>query len=78
MVTELELQEIFNELDSDGDGKVNIDELISNKNQALYLSTLAETGNFNNLLTQYDSDSDGSLSFEELKTAVEAVGNLED
>ncbi|MDZ8227997.1 EF-hand domain-containing protein [Nostoc sp. ChiVER01] len=78
MVTEQELQEIFNELDSDGDGKVHIDELISNKNQALYLSTLAETGNFNNLLTQYDSDSDGSLSFEELKTAVSAAGNLED
>lgn len=78
MVTEQELQEIFNELDSDGDGKVNIDELISNKNQALYLSTLAETGNFNNLLTQYDLDSDGSLSFEELRTAVSAVGNLED
>ncbi len=76
MATEQELQSLFNTLDIDKDGKVSIQELFFSPGLSAIVS--AETGisSPQELLARYDSDSDGSVTFEELKEAVEKVNNL--
>ncbi|AFY34942.1 EF-hand domain-containing protein [Calothrix sp. PCC 7507] len=76
MATEQELQSLFNTLDIDQDGKVSIHELFLSPGLSAIVS--AETGisSPQELLARYDSDEDGSVTFEELKEAVEKVNNL--
>ncbi|BAZ71368.1 hypothetical protein NIES4106_61650 (plasmid) [Fischerella sp. NIES-4106] len=76
MATEQELQSLFNTLDSDQDGKVSINELFLSPGLSAVIS--AETGisSPQELLVQYDSDEDGSITFEELKEAVKKANNL--
>ncbi len=76
MATKQELQSLFNTLDIDKDGKVSIHELFLSPGLSAIVS--AETGisSPQELLARYDSDEDGSVTFEELKEAVEKVNNL--
>ncbi|MBH8573454.1 EF-hand domain-containing protein [Nostocaceae cyanobacterium CENA369] len=76
MATEQELQSLFNELDTDRDGKVSINELFLSPGLSAIIS--AETGitSPQELVLQYDSDGDRSITFEDLKRAVEKANNL--
>ena len=75
MATEQELQSLFNTLDTDQDGKVSSNELFLSPGLNAVIS--AETGTSpQELLAMYRSE-DGSITFEDLKQAVEKAGNLE-
>jgi Ca2+-binding EF-hand superfamily protein len=76
MATEQELQSLFNNLDVDQDGKVSLNELFLSPGLSAVIS--AETGmsSSQELIARYDSDQDGSITFEELKEAVKKVSNL--
>ena len=76
MATQEELQSLFNTLDGDQDGKVSINELFLSPGLSAII--LSETGisSPQQLLGQYASDEDGSITFEELKQAVKNANNL--
>ncbi|MEH2154673.1 EF-hand domain-containing protein [Nostoc sp.] len=76
MTTEQELQSLFNTLDSDRDGKVSINDLFLSPGLSAIISSETNTTSPQELLVQYDSDEDGSITFEELKEAVEKANNL--
>ncbi len=76
MATEQELQSLFNTLDRDQDGKVSINELFLSPGLSAVISAETNTGSPQELLVQYDLDEDGSITFEELKEAVEKANNL--
>ncbi|MEH2108636.1 EF-hand domain-containing protein [Nostoc sp.] len=76
MTTEQELQSLFNTLDSDQDGKVSINDLFLSPGLSAIISSETNTSSPQELLVQYDSDEDGSITFEELKEAVEKANNL--
>jgi Ca2+-binding EF-hand superfamily protein len=76
MATEQELQSLFNALDRDHDGKVSINELFLSPGLSAIISSETNTSSPQDLLAQYDSDEDGSITFEELKGAVEKASNL--
>ncbi|HYX15951.1 MAG TPA: EF-hand domain-containing protein [Nostoc sp.] len=76
MATEQELQSLFNKLDRDQDGKVSINELFISPGLSAIISSETNTSSPQELLVNYDSDKDGSITFEELKEAVEKAGNL--
>jgi serine/threonine-protein phosphatase 2B regulatory subunit len=76
MTTEQELQSLFNTLDRDRDGKVSINELFLSPGLSAVISSETNTSTPQELLAAYDSDEDGSLTFEELKEAVEKASNL--
>ncbi|NMF66214.1 EF-hand domain-containing protein [Brasilonema octagenarum UFV-E1] len=74
MATEQELQSLFNTLDTDQDGKVSLNELFSSPGLSAVI--LAETGASSpqELLAQYNSN--GGITFEELKEAVKKASNF--
>ncbi|HEY9636328.1 MAG TPA: EF-hand domain-containing protein [Coleofasciculaceae cyanobacterium] len=75
MATELELQSLFNTLDTDQDGKVSINELFLSPGLSAIIS--AETGvSSPQELLALNGDKGGSITFEELKQVVEKAGNL--
>lgn len=76
MTTEQELQSLFNTLDRDRDGKVSINELFLSPGLSAVISSQTNTTSPQELIVQYDSDEDGSITFEELKQAVEEASNL--
>ncbi|WP_448270317.1 EF-hand domain-containing protein [Nostoc sp. DSM 114159] len=76
MMTEQELQSLFNNLDTDGDGKVSINDLFLSPGLSAIISSETNTTSPQELLVNYDSDKDGSITFEELKEAVEKANNL--
>ncbi|MFN6482852.1 MULTISPECIES: EF-hand domain-containing protein [unclassified Nostoc] len=76
MTTEQELQSLFNTLDSDRDGKVSINDLFLSPGLSAIISSETNTTSPQELLVQYDSDKDGSITFEQLKEAVEKANNL--
>ena len=76
MATEQELQSLFKTLDRDQDGKISINELFLSPGLSAIISAETNTSSPQDLLAQYDSDEDGSITFEELKEAVEKAGNL--
>ncbi|MGJ5629173.1 EF-hand domain-containing protein [Nostoc edaphicum] len=76
MATEQELQSLFNTLDSDQDGKVSINDLFLSPGLSAIISSETNTTSPQELLVNYDSDEDGSITFEELKEAVEKANNL--
>ncbi|MBE8968981.1 MULTISPECIES: EF-hand domain-containing protein [unclassified Nostoc] len=76
MATEQELQSLFNTLDSDRDGKVSINDLFLSPGLSAIISSETNTTSPQELLVNYDSDKDGSITFEELKEAVEKANNL--
>ncbi|MEH2299837.1 EF-hand domain-containing protein [Nostoc sp.] len=76
MATEQELQSLFNTLDSDQDGKVSINDLFLSPGLSAIISSETNTTSPQELLVNYDSDKDGSITFEELKEAVEKANNL--
>ncbi|MGF1938989.1 MAG: EF-hand domain-containing protein [Nostoc sp. ChiQUE02] len=76
MTTEQELQSLFNTLDSDQDGKVSINDLFLSPGLSAIISSETNTSSPQELLVNYDSDEDGSITFEELKEAVEKANNL--
>ena len=76
MTTEQELQSLFNKLDRDQDGKVSINELFLSPGLSAIITSETNTSSPQELLSQYDSDKDGSITFEELKEAVDKANNL--
>ncbi|WP_414530730.1 EF-hand domain-containing protein [Nodularia chucula] len=76
MATEQELQSLFNSLDRDQDGKVSLNEFFLSPGLTAIISSETNTNSPQELLVQYDSDEDGSITFEELKKAVEKANNL--
>ncbi|MEH2170239.1 MAG: EF-hand domain-containing protein [Nostoc sp.] len=76
MTTEQELQSLFNTLDGDRDGKVSINDLFLSPGLSAIISSETNTTSPQELLVQYDLDKDGSITFEELKEAVEKANNL--
>jgi Ca2+-binding EF-hand superfamily protein len=76
MATEQELQSLFNTLDRDQDGKISINELFLSPGLSAIISSETNTSSPQELLALYDSDEDGSITFEELKGAVEKASNL--
>ncbi|MEH1825605.1 MAG: EF-hand domain-containing protein [Nostoc sp.] len=76
MTTEQELQSLFNTLDSDRDGKISINDLFLSPGLSAIISSETNTTSPQELLVEYDSDKDGSITFEELKQAVEKANNL--
>jgi serine/threonine-protein phosphatase 2B regulatory subunit len=76
MTTEQELQSLFNSLDRDQDGKISINELFLSPGLSAVISSQTNTSSPQDLLAQYDSDKDGSITFEQLKQAVEKASNL--
>ncbi len=76
MTTEQELQTLFNQLDRDQDGKVSINELYLSPGLSAIIISETNTNSPQELLVQYDSDKDGSITFEELKEAVDKANNL--
>ena len=76
MATEQELQSLFNTLDRDQDGKVSINELFLSPGLSAIISAETNASSPQELLVQYDLDEDGSITFEELKEAVEKANNL--
>ncbi|MBD2595837.1 EF-hand domain-containing protein [Nostoc spongiaeforme FACHB-130] len=76
MTTEQELQSLFNTLDRDQDGKISINELFLSPGLSAVISSQTHTTSPQELIVQYDSDEDGSITFEELKQAVEEASNL--
>ncbi|MBW4635940.1 MAG: EF-hand domain-containing protein [Iphinoe sp. HA4291-MV1] len=76
MTTEQELKSLFNTLDTDKDGKVSLNDLFLSPGLSAIISSETNTTSPQELLVQYDSDEDGSITFEELKEAVEKASNL--
>ncbi|MBW4428415.1 MAG: EF-hand domain-containing protein [Nostoc desertorum CM1-VF14] len=76
MATEQELQSLFNTLDNDQDGKISIHDLFLSPGLSAIISSETNTTTPQELLVNYDSDKDGSITFEELKAAVEKANNL--
>lgn len=76
MATEQELQSLFNTLDRDQDGKVSISELFLSPGLSAIISSETNTSSPQELLGRYGLDEDGSITFEELKEAVEKASNL--
>ncbi|MHC5939188.1 EF-hand domain-containing protein [Nostoc sp.] len=76
MTTEQELQSLFNTLDSDQDGKISINDLFLSPGLSAIISSETNSTSPQELLVNYDSDFDGSITFEELKEAVEKANNL--
>ncbi|MCC5632321.1 MULTISPECIES: EF-hand domain-containing protein [Nostoc] len=76
MTTEQELQSLFNTLDSDQDGKISINDLFLSPGLSAIISSETNSTSPQELLVNYDSDKDGSITFEELKEAVEKANNL--
>lgn len=76
MATEQELQSLFNTLDTDQDGKISINDLFLSPGLSVIISSETNTTTPQELLLNYDSDKDGSITFEELKEAVEKANNL--
>ncbi|BAT52640.1 putative signal transduction protein containing EFhand domain protein [Nostoc sp. NIES-3756] len=76
MTTEQELHSLFNNLDRDQDGKVSIHELFLNPGLSAVISSETNTTSPQSLIAQYDSDEDGSITFEELRQAVKRASNL--
>ncbi|MEH2259250.1 EF-hand domain-containing protein [Nostoc sp.] len=76
MTTEQELQSLFNTLDGDQDGKISINDLFLSPGLSAIISSETNTTSPQELLVEYDSDKDGSITFEELKEAVEKASNL--
>ncbi|MEJ1937938.1 EF-hand domain-containing protein [Nostoc sp. NIES-2111] len=76
MATEQELQSLFKNLDRDQDGKVSINELFLSPGLSAVISSETNTTSPQALIAQYDSDKDGSITFDELKQAVEEASNL--
>ncbi|MCC5662102.1 EF-hand domain-containing protein [Nostoc sp. XA010] len=76
MATEQELQSLFNKLDTDQDGKISINDLFLSPGLSTIISSETNISTPQELLVNYDSDSDGSITFEELKSAVEKANNL--
>ncbi|MBD2355030.1 EF-hand domain-containing protein [Tolypothrix sp. FACHB-123] len=76
MATEQELQSLFNTLDRDQDGKVSIHELFLSPGLSAIISSETNTSSPQELLVRYGLDEDGSITFEELKKAVDKASNL--
>jgi Ca2+-binding EF-hand superfamily protein len=76
MATEQELQSLFDKLDTDQDGKISINDLFLSPGLSTIISSETNISTPQELLVNYDSDSDGSITFEELKSAVEKANNL--
>ncbi|WP_375497193.1 EF-hand domain-containing protein [uncultured Nostoc sp.] len=76
MTTEQELQSLFNTLDSDQDGKISINDLFLSPGLSVIISSETNITTPQELIVNYDSDFDGSITFEELKSAVEKASNL--
>ncbi|MHC5825853.1 MAG: EF-hand domain-containing protein [Nostoc sp.] len=76
MTTEQELQSLFNTLDSDHDGKISINDLFLSPGLSVIISSETNSTTPQELLVNYDSDFDGSITFEELKEAVEKASSL--
>ncbi|MEH2437793.1 MAG: EF-hand domain-containing protein [Nostoc sp.] len=76
MTTEQELQSLFNKLDRDQDGKVSINELFLSPGLSAIITSETNTSSPQELIVQYDADKDGSITFEELKEAVDKAKNL--
>jgi serine/threonine-protein phosphatase 2B regulatory subunit len=76
MATEQEIQSLFNQLDRDQDGKVSLNEIFLSPGLSAIVSSETNTNSPQELLTQSDSDKDGSITFEELKEAVKKANNL--
>ncbi|AUB41782.1 MULTISPECIES: EF-hand domain-containing protein [Nostoc] len=76
MATEQELQSLFNKLDTDLDGKISINDLFLSPGLSTIISSETNISTPQELLVNYDSDSDGSITFEELKSAVKKADNL--
>ncbi|WP_152592113.1 EF-hand domain-containing protein [Nostoc sphaeroides] len=76
MATEQELQSLFNKLDTDLDSKISINDLFLSPGLSTIISSETNISTPQELLVNYDSDSDGSITFEELKSAVEKANNL--
>ena len=76
MATEQELKTLFNNLDRDQDGKVSINELFLSPGLSAIISSETNTSTPQELLVRYGLDEDGSITFEELKEAVEKANNL--
>lgn len=76
MATEQELQSLFNNLDRDRDGKVSIQEFFLSPGLSAVISSETNTRSPQELLLQYGLDEEGSITFEELKKAVEKASNL--
>ena len=76
MTTEQQLQTLFNTLDSDQDGKISINDLFLSPGLSAIISSETNTSSPQELLVNYDSDKDGSITFEELKEAVEQANSL--
>lgn len=74
-MTEQELQSLFNSLDTDGDGKVFINDLFLSPGLSAIISSETNTTSPQELLVNY-ADKDGSITFEKLKEAVEKANNL--
>lgn len=76
MATQQELQSLFNTLDGDQDGKISINELFLSPGLSAIISSETGITSPQELLGRYDSDEDGSITFEELKQAVKNANNL--
>ena len=76
MATEQELQSLFNKLDRDQDGKVSINDLFLSPGLSAIISSETNISSPQELLGRYGLDEDGSITFEELKEAVEKASNL--
>ncbi|MCC5669840.1 EF-hand domain-containing protein [Nostoc sp. CHAB 5784] len=76
MTTEQELQSLFNTLDTDQDGKISINDLFLSPGLSVIISSETNITTPQELIVNYDSDFDGSITFEELKEAVEKANNL--
>ncbi|MBD2562124.1 MULTISPECIES: EF-hand domain-containing protein [Nostoc] len=76
MATEQELQSLFDKLDTDQDGKISINDLFLSPGLSTIISSETNISTPQELLVNYDSDSDGSITFEEFKSAVEKANNL--
>lgn len=76
MATEQELRSLFNNLDVDQDGKVSLNELFLSPGLSAVISAETGVSSPQELIAQYDSDKDGSITFEELKEVVKKVGNF--
>lgn len=76
MATEQELQSLFKTLDTDGDGKVSLNELFLSSGLSAIISSETGITSPQELLSRYASNEDGSITFEELKQAVKKADNL--
>ncbi|MEA5601208.1 EF-hand domain-containing protein [Nostoc sp. UHCC 0252] len=76
MATEQELQSLFNTLDTDQDGKISINDLFLSPGLSAIISSETNSTSPQELLVNYDLDKDGSITFKELKEAVEKANNL--